>query len=160
MRYCRSKIAANGTELGKSGEAGAMRVPHWIVAAAVAASPALAAPSSPFARETAVWNAVRDKNLDVFSASMAPSFVGVYAFGLHDRAQEIGVVRNQTLRSFVLCNFHARMIDPNDMLMTYTADVVGTEDNKSFSGRYWNTSLWHRSSGKWLTVYHGEVKAR
>lgn len=137
-----------------------MRVLHWIAATAVVASPAMAAPSSPLERETAVWNAVKAKNLDAFAASMAPSFVGVYAFGLHDRAHEIRVVRDQTLRSFELGNFHARMIDPNDMLMTYTADVVGTEDNESFTGRYWNTSLWHRSGGKWLTVYHGEVKAK
>jgi hypothetical protein len=137
-----------------------MRVLHWFAATAVAASPAMAAPLSPLARETAVWEAVKTKNLDVFAASMAPSFVGVYAFGLHNRAHEIRVVRNQTLRSFVLGNFHARLIDPNDMLMTYTADVVGIEDNESFSGRYWNTSLWHRSAGKWQTVYHGEVKAK
>jgi hypothetical protein len=52
------------------------------------------------------------------------------------------------------------MVDSDDMLMTYTADVIGTKDNKSFSGRYWNTSLRHLSGGKWLTVYHGEVKAK
>jgi hypothetical protein len=137
-----------------------MRVLHWIAATAVVASPATATTLSPLARETAVWNAVKAKKLDVFAASMAPSFVGVYAFGLHDRAHEIRVVSDQTLRSFVLRNFHARMIDANNMLMTYTADVVGTEDKESFAGRYWNTSLWHRSGEKWLTVYHGEVKAK
>ena len=137
-----------------------MRLLHWIVATAVAASPAMAAPLTPFAREAAVWKAAKDRNLDVFAASMAPGFVGVCAFGLHDRAHEIRVVGNQTLRSFMLRNFRARMVDSDDMLMTYTADVIGTEDDKSFSGRYWNTSLWHLSGGKWLTVYHGEVKAK
>jgi hypothetical protein len=96
----------------------------------------------------------------VFAASMTPDFVGVYAWGRHNRAQELRVVRNQTLRSFAIANFHSQMVDPDTMLTTYTADVQGTEDGESFSGRYWNTSLWHRSGSKWRTVYHGEARAK
>jgi hypothetical protein len=44
--------------------------------------------------------------------------------------------------------------------MTYIADVRGTDGGESFSGRYWNTSLWHRSGGTWRTVYHGEAKVK
>ncbi len=123
-------------------------------------SPAIAAPFSPLARETAVWNAVKAKQMDLFAASMAPNFVSVYVYGLHDRAHELRIVRNQTLRRFAIGNFRSQLIDRDNLLMTYTADVVGTEDNESFSGRYWNTTLWHRSGGKWLTVYHGEVRAK
>jgi hypothetical protein len=137
-----------------------MRILHWIAVTLVVAAPAMAAPMSPLARETAIWNAVKAKQMDVFAASMPPNFVGVYAWGTHDRAEELRVVRNQTLRSFAITNFRAQMVDADNMLTTYTADVRGTADNKSFSGRYWNTSLWHRSGGKWLTVYHGEVQAK
>jgi hypothetical protein len=137
-----------------------MRILHWIAVTVVAAAPAMAVPMSPLARERAIWNAVKTKQMDVFAASMPPNFVGVYAWGTHDRAEELRVVRNQTLRSFAITNFRARMVDADNMLTTYTADVRGTDDNKSFSGRYWNTSLWHRSGSKWLTVYHGEVKAK
>jgi hypothetical protein len=137
-----------------------MRARRWIAVTLVTAAPAMAAPISPLARETAIWNAVKTKQMDVFAASMPPNFVGVYAWGTHDRAEELRVVRNQTLSSFGISNFRAQMIDRDNMLTTYIADVQGTEDNKSFSGRYWNTSLWHRTGGKWLTVYHGEVKAK
>jgi hypothetical protein len=137
-----------------------MRSLHWIIAAALIAVPALAAGMTPLQRETAVWKAVKAKRMDVFGASMPADFVAVYSFGRHDRAAEMRVVRNQTLRSFALRNFRAQMIDADDMLTTYTADVQGSEAGESFSGRYWNTSLWHRSRGKWLTVYHGEAKVR
>lgn len=137
-----------------------MRVLPWAALTAVVAAPAMAAPISPLARETAIWNAVKTKQMHVFAASMPPNFLGVYAWGTHDRAEELRVVRNQTLSSFAISNFHAQMIDRDNMLTTYIADVRGTEDNKSFSGRYWNTSLWHRTGTKWLTVYHGEVKAK
>ncbi|HKO20678.1 MAG TPA: nuclear transport factor 2 family protein [Acidobacteriaceae bacterium] len=127
---------------------------------AIVSAPSLAAPITPLQREAAVWNAVKAKRMDVFAASMTPNFVGMYAFGRHDRTDELRVVRNQTLRSFALANFRAVMIGPTDMLVTYTADVRGSEDGEDFSGRYWNTSLWHHSGGKWLTAYHGEAKAK
>ena len=135
-----------------------MRVIHGVVAAAVITAPASAAVISPLSRETAVWNAVKAKKMDIFAASMTPDFVGVYAWGTHDRAQELRVVRNQTLRSFAIRNFQAHLVGVDNMLTTYTADVRGTEDGKSFSGRYWNTTLWHRSGTKWLTAYHSETK--
>jgi hypothetical protein len=137
-----------------------VRILHTIIAAAAMAAPVSASGMTPLARETAVWNAVKAKRMDVFAASMTPNFVGVYAWGTHDRSQELRVVRDQTLRSFAIRNFRSRMVDTNNMLMTYTADVEGSEDNKSFSGRYWNTSLWHRTRGKWLTVYHSEAKSK
>lgn len=137
-----------------------MRILCWVVASAVIVTPAVAASMTPLEREKAVWTAVKAKQMRVFAASMTPDFVGVYAWGTHNRAQELRVVRNQTLRRFAIANFHSRMVDPYNMLTTYTADVQGTEDGESFSGRYWNTSLWHRTGDKWLTVYHGEVRAK
>lgn len=137
-----------------------MRIGTWAVAASLITAPGIAAPVTPLARELAVWDAVKAKRMGVFAASMTPNFVGVYAWGTHSRADELRVVRNQTLRSYALANFSSRLVDADDMLVTYTADVQGSEDNKSFSGRYWNTSLWHRTGGRWLTVYHGEVKAK
>jgi hypothetical protein len=123
-------------------------------------APAAAAPMTPLQRETAVWNDVKAKRMGAFAASMTPGFVGVYAWGSHNRADELRVVRNQTLRRFAISNFRSQMVDPDNMLTTYVADVRGTEDGESFSGRYWNTSLWHRAGRKWRTVYHGEVRAK
>jgi hypothetical protein len=136
-----------------------MRVIQAIVAAAVVAAPASGLGLSPLARETAVWDAVKAKKMDIFAASMTHDFIGVYAWGTHDKAQELRVVHNQSLRDFKIGNFRAHMVDADNMLTTYTADVRGTEDGKSFSGRYWNTSLWHRSGARWLTAYHSEAKA-
>ena len=137
-----------------------MRILCWVAAAAMIVTPAVAASMTPLEREKAVWTAVKAKQMRVFAASMTPDFVGVYAWGTHNRTQELRVVHNQTLRSFAIANFHSRMVNSNNMLTTYTADVQGTEDGESFSGRYWNTSLWHRTGDKWLTVYHGEARAK
>lgn len=137
-----------------------MHLPQWLAATSLIANAAVAAPLTPLQRETAVWDAVKAKHMDAFADSMSPDFVGVYSEGTHDRARELEVVRIQRLRSFSIGNFRARMVDANDMLMTYSADVRGTYKGASFSGRYWNSSLWHWGGGRWLTVYHGEAKAR
>ena len=137
-----------------------MLVVYAAAVAAMLSAQATPAPMSPLQRETAVWNAVKAKRMGEFKASMSSDFVGMYAFGRHDRAAELQVVREQTLRSFAIGNFRTVMVDPDDMLMTYTADVKGIDGGESFSGRYWNTTLWHRAGGKWLTIYHGEAKVK
>ena len=137
-----------------------MRLLIWLAAVSLVADAAGARPLTPLQRETAVWDAVKAKQMDIFAASMSPDFVGVYSEGTHDRARELEVVRIQRLRSFSIGNFNARMVDANDLLTTYSADVRGTYKGASFSGRYWNTSLWHRERGRWLTVFHGEAKER
>jgi hypothetical protein len=136
-----------------------MHFTRAIAAAALVTVAANAAAMTPLQRETAVWNAVKAKRMAEFKVSMPANFVGMYSWGINDRAAELRVVGNQTLHSFALANFHSVMVDPDTMLVTYIAEVKGTEDKKDFSGRYWNTSLWHRSGGKWLNVYHSEAKA-
>jgi hypothetical protein len=137
-----------------------MRILLGAIASVIVAAPVMATPISPLQRETAVWQAVQGKHMDAFAASMSPDFVGVYSEGTHYRPRELEIVRRQRLRSFAIHNFRSRMVGPDSMLMTYSADVQGTYKGASFSGRYWNTSLWHRSGGRWLTVYHGEAKER
>lgn len=132
-----------------------------IAAAIIVTMPAAAAAETPLQREIAVWNAVKAKRMAEFEASMSPNFVGMYSWGTDTRAEEVKIVRDQTLRSFALSKFRAVRVDPDNLLVTYFADVHGVEDGDDFSGRYYsNTSLWHRAGGKWLTVYHGEAKAK
>jgi hypothetical protein len=137
-----------------------MELTLTIAAAALVTVASSAAAMTPLQRETAVWNAVKAKRMAEFKASMPANFVGMYSWGIHDRAAELRVVHNQTLRSFALANFRSVMVDPDNMLVTYIADVKGTENKEDFSGHYWNTSLWHRAGGRWLTVYHSEAKVK
>jgi hypothetical protein len=159
-RYIRHRLSALEAALNYSGWGVAMDISIAILVAVSGTASPWKAPSDPLAREVAVWRAVKSKRMDVFAASMTTDFVGSYAWGVHGRTEEIRVVQNQTLRSFKLGNFRAQIVDRDNVLVTYTADVRGTEDRKSFSGRYWNTSLWHRTGDNWLTAFHGEAKAK
>ncbi|MFL6725013.1 MAG: DUF4440 domain-containing protein [Sphingomicrobium sp.] len=137
-----------------------MHFTRAIAAAIIVTVPAAVAAETPLQRETAAWNAVKAKRMAEFKASMSPDFVGMYSWGTDNRAEELKIVRDQTLRSFALSKFRAVEVDADNLLVTYFADVRGVADGDDFSGRYSNTTLWHRAGGKWLTVYHGEAKAK
>jgi len=137
-----------------------MHFTRAIAAAIIVTISTAAAAETPLQREIAVWNAVKSKRLAEFKASMSPDFVGMYSWGTDNRAEELKIVHDQTLHSFALSKFRAVPVDPDNLLVTYFADVRGVEDGNEFSGRYSNTTLWHRDGGKWLTVYHGEAKGK
>jgi len=111
------------------------------------------------ARETAVWQAVKDKRLDAFTAALDTGVVAVYADGIHTRAAEVASIRQVNLRSFTLTEFATRHLDPRTTLLTYRAIVAGDAGGQDFSGTYWVSSLWRKAGGQWKTVFHTEVKA-
>ena len=111
-------------------------------------------------RETAVWQAVKDKRLDAFTGALDTGVVAVYADGIHTRAAEVASVRQANLRSFTLTEFATRHLDPRTTLLTYRAIVAGDAGGQDFSGTYWVSSLWRKAGGQWKTVFHTEVKAR
>jgi len=137
-----------------------MRMMTLVVATALVAMPAFAKPMSPLARETAIWQAFKNKQANAFGAMFAPNYVGIYAEGPATAATDMQSLKNSKIASFKIANFNSRMIDAEDMLMTYSVDVKGTMGKTDVSGRYWAASLWHRTGNNWLTAYHTEVKAK
>ena len=139
-----------------------MRTPVFLLATLLPVSTlqAFAQATDEFvARETAVWQAVKDKRLDAFTAALDTSVVGVYADGIHTRAAEVASVRDANLRSFTLSAFVTRHLDPITTLLTYRAVVAGDAAGQDFSGPYWVASLWRKVGGQWKTAFHTEVKA-
>ena len=137
-----------------------MRIISIAVVAALALTPFAAGAATPLQTENAVWQAFKDKKADAFRAMFAPNYVGLYADGTYDVAREMQSLKGTKLSSFRLTGFTSRMIDQNDMLTTYVAEVKGTAGKQDISGRYNSASIWHRSGNKWLTVYHSEILAK
>lgn len=137
-----------------------MHFTRAITTAIIIIMPTAATAQTPLQREIAVWDSIKAKRMSEFAASMSRDFVGMYSWGTDNRAEELQIVRDQTLSSFALSKFRAVRVGRDDLLVTYFADVHGVSDGDDFSGRYSNTTLWHRTGGKWLTVYHGEAKGK
>jgi hypothetical protein len=141
-----------------------MRIIPIAALAAFALAPAAVQAATPLQKETAVWQAFKDKKADTFKGYLHPDFVAVYAEGKATRDQEVQSLKNSKIQSFAISDFNHRMIDPEDVLMTYTVVVKGMNGKEDVSGKYYASSVWHRvgsgKTSKWVAVYHSEVKAK
>ena len=131
-----------------------------IAAALIAAAPAVAKPTGPVQLKEQTWRAFQAKNVPAIKSLFAPAFVGLYADGTHDFAQELQSLRHVTIGNYKLADMNSRTVDPDDVLLTYSADVRAVVDSKPVSRRLWIASLWHRERGRWLCVYHTEITAK
>jgi hypothetical protein len=133
---------------------------YGAVAAVLLASAAAGKPATPAQLETETWRAFQAKNVSEIRSLFAPDFVGVYADGTHDLARELQSLQHVTIEDYKLDDFRSRTVDADDVLLTYAADLRASVDAKPVSERLWMASLWHRSGGRWLCVYHTEIKAK
>lgn len=130
------------------------------VAALLAASPALAKATSPTQLERETWLAFKAKRVAEIRSMFAPGYVGLYADGTKNLERELEDFKRVTIENYSLSDFSSREVDPDDVLLTYAADVHLSVDGKRVSERLWIASLWHRSNKRWLTAYHSEIKAK
>jgi hypothetical protein len=134
----------------------------WLLASAVvcSATAAMAQASVDWMnKETTMWQAVKDKKIDAFSAGLDSTFVGVYTDGLHNRDTEVAQVRPTNLKDFHLSDFTVHRLSPQVVLLTYKVVVNGESGGKDLSGAYWVASVWQKRGQQWRTVMHTEEKA-
>ncbi|MGN6057045.1 MAG: nuclear transport factor 2 family protein [Sphingomicrobium sp.] len=129
-------------------------------AAVLAASPVFAKPATPAQLELQTWRAFKAKDVGEIRSLFAPDFVGVYADGTHDLARELQSLQHVTIQDYRLLRLSSRTVGADDVLLTYAADLHALVDAKPTSQRLWMASLWHRQGGRWLCVYHTEIKAK
>ena len=111
------------------------------------------------AREEAIVAAIKAKQYDKFQDMLDPTFTSVYGSGIEGRAPEVEAVKKVTIRGADLSEFKAHQLDPAIVLVTYKVKYDGSMGEQDVSGEYWGSSVWRKKDGKWLAVYHSEVKA-
>ena len=141
-----------------------MRIISIVALAAFAIAPVASWADTPLQKETSVWQAFKDKKADAFKGMLHPDFVAVYDRGRSSRDDEVKALKASKLQSFAISDFNHRMIDPEDVLMTYTVVLKGSDGKDDISGKYHASSVWHRvgagKTSKWVAVYHSEVRAK
>jgi hypothetical protein len=138
-----------------------MRMITLIASATLFVAPVAANAATPLEKETAVWQAFKDRHADAFKSMMGPGYVGLYDDGIHSVDSELQALKNSRIQSFKIADLNSHAIDKGeDMLMTYTVDVKGSLGKQDISGPCRVASLWHKTGNKWLMVYHTEIKAK
>jgi hypothetical protein len=111
------------------------------------------------AKETAAWQAFKDKKADDFKKVVDKDFKGVYAEGVSDMAKELSDMGKWDMKSFTISDY-ASFSDEKDVIVsTYTVKLEGTYEGKDMAGTYNCGTVWKEENGKWLAIFHTNVKA-
>jgi hypothetical protein len=111
-------------------------------------------------RETALWEVVKNKQVDAFRKYYADNFSAVYSDGVKDINQEVEGVRNVDLKSYSLTDTKVVFPNKDTAVLTYKVTVQGSFKGEDISGAYYASSVWVNQGGKWLAILHTEVKAQ
>jgi hypothetical protein len=110
------------------------------------------------AKENAAWQAFKDKKADDFKKVVDKDFKGVYAEGVSDMAKELTDMQKWDMKSFSISDYNAFSDEKDVMVTTYTVKLEGTYEGKDMSGTYNCGSVWKQENGKWLAIFHTNMK--
>jgi len=111
-------------------------------------------------RESAVWESVKNKELDAIRKVFDKDYVAVYDYGIVSLPEELNGMSKVTLRDYKLTDLKLRHLDGTNVLVAYKVTVDGDMDGQSMSGSYNALTLWRRSGNQWYVAAHSEVKAK
>jgi uncharacterized protein DUF4440 len=111
-------------------------------------------------REKALWEIVKNKQVDAFRKYYADHYSGVSSDGVKDINQEVEGVRIVDLKNYSLTE--TKVVFPNKAtaVLTYKVTVQGSFQGQDISGVYYASSVWVNQGGKWLAILHTEAKAQ
>jgi len=111
------------------------------------------------AKETAAWQAFKDKKADDFKKVVDKDFKGVYAEGMSDMAKEMSDMGKWDMKSFTIGDFTSFSDEKDVIVATYTVKLEGTYDGQDLGGTYNCGTVWKQENGQWMAIFHTNVKA-
>jgi ketosteroid isomerase-like protein len=110
-------------------------------------------------KETAAWQAYKDKKLADFQKVVDKDIRCVYADGVSNMAKEVADMGRWIINSFTINDFDMFTDEPDVVVTTYTVKIDGTLDGKDMSGTYNCGSVWKKEGNDWLAIFHTNIKA-
>lgn len=110
--------------------------------------------------EKASWEAYKNKNADAFKKLMAMDYHGVYAEGIQTLDTEVADMAKADLQAYSLADVKVVFPHADVAVITYKATTNGTFNGQDRSGTYNVSSVYMKRGGRWLGVFHTEIKAQ
>ena len=110
--------------------------------------------------ETSAWEAYKNKQADAFKKLMSEDYCGEYAEGIKNLDREVADMAKTDLRDYSLADMKVVFPSTDVAVITYKSTIQQTSEGKDMSGTYNSGSIWVKKGGKWLEVFHTEVKAQ
>jgi hypothetical protein len=111
------------------------------------------------AKEKAAWQAYKDKKADDFKKVVDKDIRCIYADGISNMSKELEDMKAWDIKSFEFSNFDMFSDEKDVIVTTYTVKLDATANGKDMSGSYNAGTVWKAENGKWLAIFHTNVKA-
>jgi hypothetical protein len=125
------------------------------IAVSIAATPDKAAME---AKEKAAWQAFKDKKTDDFKQLVDKDIRCVYPDGIMHLQNELDAMQKWDMKSFTISDYDMFSDEKDVIVTTYKVTVEGTYDGQDQSGTYNAGSVWKLENGKWLAIFHTNIK--
>ena len=110
--------------------------------------------------EISAWEAYKGKQADALKKYYATDYCGVYAEGIKTLDKEVGDMEKTDLRDYSFADTKVVFPSADVAVMTYKVTMQETSAGQDASGTYNSASVWNKRGGKWLGVFHTEIKAQ
>ena len=129
-----------------------------VLFATLAVSIAAPTKEAVMAKENAAWQAFKDKNAAEFQKLLDKDIRCVYPEGINKLQNELDDMKKWDMKSFEISDFDMFSDEKDVVVTTYVVKVEGTVDGKDVSGTYNAGSVWKQENGKWLAIFHTNIK--
>jgi hypothetical protein len=110
------------------------------------------------AKESAAWQAFKDKSADAFEKVVDKDIKCVYDTGISDLQKELADMKTADLKSFAISDFTMFSDEKDVIVVTYTVKIDGSMGGHDMSGTYNAGSVWKEENGNWLAIFHSHSK--
>lgn len=111
------------------------------------------------AKENAAWQAFKEKKPDDFKKVVDRDMVAVYSDGIADMAKEMADMHAWDMKSFAISDYKIHSDEKDVVVASYVVTLEGTVNGQDVSGAYNAGTVWKLENGKWLAIFHTNIKA-
>lgn len=110
------------------------------------------------ARETAAWQAFKDKKADDFKKIVSADMMAVYSDGAADVQKEVSDMQKWDMKSFAISDFNFTASGSDVVMTSYKVTIQGTYGGQDASGSYYAGSVWKNEKGEWRAIFHTNIE--
>jgi hypothetical protein len=110
--------------------------------------------------EKAAWEAYKNKQADVFKKYLTTDYCGVYAEEIKNVDKEVADMEKTELRDYSFADMKVVFPSADVAVATYKATLQSSSGGQDTSGTYNVASVWIKKGGKWLVIFHSDVKSQ
>ena len=110
------------------------------------------------AKEKAVWDTLKKKDLDAFGNMLTTDYVEVGDDGVFDKPGILANLKDLNLTDATFSDWKMLPINNDAAILTYKANLKGTFKGEEIPpGPYYSAAVWVNRDGKWQAVFYQQT---